>query len=103
GTNLSRREARARSALLRVQDCRVALDLTRGDAVFGSTTEIDFTAAQSETETFIDLVAPSVHEVILNGAPLDPATAYRDGRIHLTGLQDHNTVKIVADCAYSNT
>jgi aminopeptidase N len=41
-----------------------------------------------------------VHEITLNGTPIDPATAYADGRIALAGLAARNELRVVADCAY---
>ena len=41
-----------------------------------------------------------MHEITLNGTPIDPAIAYADGRIALTGLAAHNELRVVADCAY---
>src|SRR5205085_4855230 len=49
------------------------------------------------------LVDAIVHEITLNGEPLDPATAYVDSRIALPGLQAENELVVRADCAYSHT
>src|SRR5699024_12363912 len=53
--------------------------------------------------TFIDLIAPAVHEVVLNGRSLPVAEVFADSRIQLTDLQAQNELTIVADCAYMNT
>src|SRR6202012_4930153 len=41
-----------------------------------------------------------VHEITLNGTPVDPVAAYADGRIALTGLAADNQLRVVAACAY---
>ncbi len=42
-------------------------------------------------------------EIELNGVRLDPATAVTGARIALPGLAADNTVRVVAECAYSRT
>ena len=64
----------------------VELDLTTGEQTFASTTTIEFTCASPGASTFADLVGAEVHEITLNGRPLDPATAYVDSRIALDDL-----------------
>jgi aminopeptidase N len=103
GTNLSRDEARARAAILSVDSYTVDLDLTTSDKTFGSTTVIRFSCSQPGASTFADLVGATIHEVTLNGRPLDPDTAYRDSRIQLDDLLADNELRVVADCAYSRT
>lgn len=103
GTNLTRDEAATRAALLDVTSYAIDLDLTTGDKTFGSTTTIRFTCSEPGAETFADLVDAIVHEITLNGEPLDPASAYLDSRIALTGLQAENELVVRADCTYSHT
>jgi aminopeptidase N len=103
GTNLTRDEAATRAALLDVTSYSIDLDLTTGDTTFGSTTTIRFTCTQPGAETFADLVDATVHEITLNGEPVDPATAYADSRIALTGLAAENELVVRADCTYSRT
>lgn len=103
GTNLTRDEAATRAALLDVTSYSIDLDLTTGDKTFGSTTTIRFTCTEPGAETFADLVDAIVHEITLNGEPLDPATAYVDSRIALPGLQAENELVVRADCTYSHT
>ncbi|HEY3437203.1 MAG TPA: aminopeptidase N [Actinotalea sp.] len=100
--NLTRAEASERAALLDVHSYDVALDLTTGAQTFASTTVVRFTASPGSS-TFIDLIAPTVHEVVLNGTSLDVAEVFADSRIQLTGLQVENELRVVADCAYMNT
>ncbi|MFE9426272.1 aminopeptidase N [Kitasatospora sp. NPDC006697] len=104
GTNLTREEARTRAALLHVDAYDIELDLgsARDSATFRSTTVVRFTATEPGAASFIDLVAPAVHEIVLNGRPID-TSAFADSRIELTGLAAENELRVVADCAYTNT
>ena len=102
GTNLTRAEAEARAAIVSTETYNVVLDLTTSEETFRSTTTVTFTATAGE-DTFIDLIAPTVHSIVLNGVELDPATHFVDSRIALPGLAEHNTLTVVADCAYMNT
>jgi aminopeptidase N len=100
---ITRAETADRARLLRVDSYEVTLDLTRGAEVFGSRSVIRFGCTQpgAGAVTYADLVADTVHEITLNGDPIDPATACADGRITLTGLADGNELIVVADCRYS--
>ncbi|MFF5424688.1 MULTISPECIES: aminopeptidase N [unclassified Streptomyces] len=106
GTNLTREEAQARAALLTVDAYEVELDLSgaREGGTYRSVTTVRFDAAEEGAETFIDLVAPAVHEAVLNGKALDVAAVFRDSRIALRHLKaGRNELRVVADCAYTNT
>ncbi|MEW2414947.1 aminopeptidase N [Streptomyces sp. NPDC046866] len=106
GTNLTREEARQRAQLLTVDSYEIDLDLSGAQegGTYPSVTTVRFRSAEAGAETFIDLVAPAVHEVVLNGTPLDVGAVFRDSRIALAGLQaGDNELKVVADCAYTNT
>jgi aminopeptidase N len=103
GQNLTRDEARARADLIAVESYDVALDFTTGDETFATTTRVRFACRNREASTFIDLIAPSVREVVLNGRSLDPATVVTDGRIELSGLAAANELRVVADAAYMRT
>src|SRR6266702_987149 len=100
---ITRSETRERAQLLRVDDYDIALALTRGPDVFGSSSVIRFGCTQSGASTYADLVAETVREIVLNGVSIDPASAWSDGRIALTGLADRNVLRVVADCGYTNT
>ncbi|MBI9115057.1 aminopeptidase N [Sanguibacter suaedae] len=102
GENLTRIEATERAALVTVRSYEVELDLTTGPTTFRSTTVVRF-AAEDGASTFIDLVAPAVHEVTLNGRALDPAVVFADSRIALDGLAADNELRVVADAAYTNS
>ncbi|MFJ7065604.1 aminopeptidase N [Streptomyces sp. NPDC101115] len=106
GTNLTREEAQQRAKLLSVDAYEVELDLTGAQegGTYRSVTTVRFDSAEAGAETFIDLVAPTVHEVVLNGHALDASAVFRDSRITLPQLQEgRNELKVVADCAYTNT
>src|ERR1700756_4834046 len=98
---ITRAETSHRADLLTVDSYAIELDLTRGDKVFGSTSVIIFECAQPGAASYADLVAETVHEITLNGTPIDPDTACADGRIALAGLAAHNELRVVADCAYT--
>jgi aminopeptidase N len=93
-------ETSERARLLQVGSYDIEFDLTRGEDVFGSVSVITFDCAEPGASTYADLVAQSVHEITLNGSPVDPAAAYASGRIALTGLAAHNELRVVADCGY---
>ncbi len=102
GTNLTRDEAATRAALLDVTSYSIDLDLTTGEKSFGSTTTIRFGCTRPGAETFADLVDATVHEITLNGEPVDLAS-YADSRIALSGLAAENELVVRADCTYSRT
>ncbi|MGW2282997.1 aminopeptidase N [Streptomyces sp. NPDC001770] len=106
GTNLTREEAQERARLLTVDSYEVELDLSGAQegGSFRSVTTVRFESAEAGAETFIDLIAPAVHDVVLNGTSLDVAAVFRDARIALPHLREGaNELKVVADCAYTNT
>ncbi|MCC2275412.1 aminopeptidase N [Streptomyces sp. ET3-23] len=105
GTNLTREEAQQRARLLTVDAYEIELDLSGAQegGTYRSETTVRFDAAEAG-DSFIDLVAPAVHEVVLNGTALDPSEVFQDSRIALPGLAaGRNELKVVADCAYTNT
>ncbi|MFJ4599057.1 aminopeptidase N [Streptomyces griseoluteus] len=106
GTNLTREEAQQRADLLSVDSYEIDLDLTGAQegGTFRSVTTVRFDVAEPGAESFIDLVAPAVREVTLNGDALDPAEVFKESRIALPGLlEGRNILRVVADCAYTNT
>ncbi|MCQ4213006.1 aminopeptidase N [Streptomyces longispororuber] len=111
GENLSRDEARERAGLLSVDGYEVALDLRSavgelggdGPRTFRSVTTIRFRANEAGAATFVDLIAPSVTAVSLNGEDLDPAAVFDGNRVHLEGLAEENELVVDAQCAYSRT
>ncbi|MER5492164.1 aminopeptidase N [Streptomyces sp. NPDC002490] len=106
GTNLTREEAQRRASLLTVDSYGIDLDLSGAQegGTYRSVTTVRFDSAEAGAESFIDLVAPAVHEVVLNGTVLDPAEVFADSRIALPGLlAGRNELRVVADCAYTNS
>jgi aminopeptidase N len=112
GENLSRDEARSRAGLLSVDGYEVALDVrsavgepenSSGTRTYRSVTTIRFRAAEPGASTFVDLVAPAVTAVTLNGERLDPAAVFDGSRITLDGLAAENVLVVDAQCAYSRT
>ncbi|HEY7928236.1 MAG: aminopeptidase N [Candidatus Dormibacteria bacterium] len=102
--DLLRTEAEERHRLLSDLRYDITIDLTgRPDAsAFRSVTEIDFSAMEGGS-TFIDLEAESIAEIVLNGEPVDPASAFADNRVALAGLRATNHLRVVADQPYSHT
>ncbi|WP_097240258.1 aminopeptidase N [Streptomyces sp. 1331.2] len=107
GKNLSRDEAQHRASFLAVDGYRVRLDVTSAPdpaaATFRSTTTIAFRCSRPGADTFLDLLAPAVRSITLNGRAIDPATAYDGARVHVDGLAAENELTVEADCAYSRT
>ena len=102
GTNLTRDEARDRAAAIDVDGYEVELDLTAGDETFTSTTTVRFTSAGGKA-TWLDLIAPEVQSITVNGKKRDPATVYDGARVTLDDLGEENEVTVVAAAAYMNT
>ncbi|PWH06855.1 aminopeptidase N [Brachybacterium endophyticum] len=102
--NLTRDEARERAAFLSTDSYDVRLDLTTGPTTFVTESTIRFSATEARG-TFVDLIAPSVREIELNGELLeDPASRFDGARVQLPELAvGENTVRILADGAYMNT
>jgi aminopeptidase N len=101
-SNLTRDEAAARSTLITAASNRVDLDLTTGEETFVSVSELRFDCTEPGSSTFVDLTAPAVREITLNGAPVR-LDAFDGDRITLTGLRSGNVLRVVADCAYSRS
>ncbi|GGK46117.1 aminopeptidase N [Streptomyces flaveus] len=106
GTNLTREEAQQRAKLLTVDSYEIDLDLSGAQegGTFRSVTTVRFDSVENGAQSFIDLVAPTVHEITLNGDHLDADEVFKDSRIALPGILDgRNILRVVADCAYTNT
>ena len=99
-SSLTHTEAQRRADLVRVTGYDVRLDLNRGAELFGSTTSIRF-AAQTGSQTFLDVAPHELHRVRLNGQDVDPST-HADGRLPLRGLAAENEVIVEATMAYSH-
>ena len=100
--NLTQDEARARADLITVSSYRVELDLTGGETTFPSVTVVTFRCNAPGAGTFINLTAPEVREITLNGVPVS-VDAFDGDRITLAGLAAENELRVVAECAYSRS
>jgi aminopeptidase N len=100
---ITRAETARRASLVRVRSYDIELDFTRGEEVFGSVSVIRFGCAEPGSPTYVDLVAETVREITLNGVPLDPDAAYRDGRVTLASTEADNVLTVKADCAYTHS
>jgi aminopeptidase N len=101
-SNLTRDEAAARSALIKVASYHVDLDLTGGEEVFTAVSVVRFDCTEPGSASFIDLTAPAVREITLNGEPVS-LDAFDGDRITLAGLAAGNVLRVAADCAYSRS
>src|SRR5262249_31900815 len=101
-SNLTRDEAAARSAVITVASYHVNLDLTHGGEIFRSVSEVRFDCSAPGSATFINLTAPAVREITLNGAPVS-LDAFDGDRIVLPDLAASNVLRVMADCAYSRS
>jgi aminopeptidase N len=107
GENLTRDEARERARLLSVDGYDIALDLRSAvepeSEGFRSVTTIRFRCREPGASTFVDLLAPSVESVVLNGRALDSREVFDGTRIALSALEATNELVVDATCAYSRT
>ncbi|OBJ33938.1 aminopeptidase N [Mycolicibacter heraklionensis] len=105
--NLTRDQAAERAASVTVVNYRIALDLTDGsgkpgERTFRSTTTVTFDALAG-SDTVIDIAAETIHSATLNGRALDVSAYDESVGVTLSGLAEHNTLEIDAQCYYSNT
>jgi aminopeptidase N len=100
--NLTRDEARSRAESITVDSYQVELDLTGGDTTFRSVSTIRFGCTRPGAATFVNLAAPRVHAITLNGSPVS-LDAFDGERVALGGLAERNTLTVDAECAYSRS
>ncbi|TVZ06207.1 aminopeptidase N [Trebonia kvetii] len=100
--NLTREEARTRAESVAVDSYQVELDLTGGDTTFRSVSTIEFACSRPGSATFLNLAAPRVHAITLNGRPVG-LDAFDGERIALDGLAERNVAVIDAECGYSRS
>ena len=104
--NITRDEARARSAVLSITAYRVAVDLTGREVTdpegqFVSRTEVDLTAVGGATH--LDVIADEIHEATLDGVAFDTA-GYDGYRLPLPELaHGPHTVTVTAVFRYSRS
>ncbi len=105
--NLTRTDAARRADILAVQRYAISLDLTDGsggpgESTFDSRTVVTFDATGG-SDTFVDIVAETVHSATLNGADVDLSTYDPENGLRLSGLAERNELVVHAACAYSHT
>jgi aminopeptidase N len=88
--------------ILDVLSYDLALDLTRGPETFWSRTEVSFRCRKPGAATVADLHAVRIERAMLNGADLDPAATFRDGRLDLPTLANENLLAVEAEFAYAS-
>ena len=98
--NLTRAEAQSRAGLLDVTSYDVELDLTQGDAGFGSFVTVRFSCREPGATTFVELDGELL-SATLNGAPL--TTPLEGNRLVLGDLLADNELQVTARCAYSRS
>jgi aminopeptidase N len=100
---LTRDEAIERAALIAVDGYDIDLDLTTGAERFRTRTRVRFTCREPGRSTFIEHRVPNLRSVVLNGRPIDLASAVDGARITLDHLAAENELIVDADAAYSPT
>jgi aminopeptidase N len=105
--NLTKQDAMLRSGLLSVDSYDVVLDLTDADGgpserTFRSRTTLTFAARRPGASTFVDVVADRLHEVTLNGKPVDVGDYEPEDGIVLAELAEHNVLVVDADLLYTS-
>ena len=101
-STLTRDEAAERARLIRVESYQIELDLGGDEITFGSLTTVRFACLHPGAASFIDLTAPAVSEITLNGRPL-PLESFDGDRIMLPALAPVNELTVRAQCAYSRS
>jgi len=106
--NLTREEAASRARLVTVSSYDVELDLTDGagapgEGTFATTTRVRFTCSEPGADSYLDLTAPTVGSIVLNGEPVEVASAFDGNRIALRGLAAVNELVVQAAGAYTRT
>jgi aminopeptidase N len=104
--DLRRTEAQERARLLDVASYDVHLDVTDGagapgSETFGTTTTVRFRCTEPGATTHLDLTAPRVRSVRLNGADVD--VVHDGNRLALPPLAEENVLVVEADGAYMRT
>ncbi|MEF3403966.1 aminopeptidase N [Agromyces sp. CCNWLW203] len=100
--DLTRIEAEQRAQVVRSPRYEIRLDLSGAGDTFRSETLVSFDA-EPGASTFIEACTTEVHEISLNGKPLDPAAVSDGTRISLDGLAAGNELRVVSTAAYTNT
>lgn len=101
--NITRAEAQERASIISAESYRVELDLRGQGPTFRSVTTVDFTSSAPGGSSWLDLIAPEVLSVELNGTALDVTSVVTGARITLPDLKAENHVVVTANAAYMNT
>jgi len=104
GANITREEAAARAAVIRVQSYMIDVDLRGVDRepTFHSTTTVRFASPAAGSTTWIDLIADELLGAELNGAAVDVGD-YDGARLALADLAEENELVVRARCRYMTT
>ena len=102
--NLTRAEAKERASFLKTSKYEVKLDLTKGPKTFLTQSTI-YVHSEAEKETFVDLIAPEIISLKLNGEEIaNPADHFDGARVQIPALKKgENVIEIKALGAYMNT
>lgn len=100
--DLTRIEAEQRAQVVRSPRYDIRLDLSGPADTFRSETLVSFDA-EPGASTFIEACTTEVHEISLNGRPLDAAAVSDGTRIRLDGLAAANELRVISTAAYTNT
>lgn len=101
-TTLTKEEALTRAQIITGAEYTLEFDFTGTGPTFRSRTMLSFNGVPGD-QTFVELIANSVHAIVFNGATLTVDEAYANDRIALTDLQAHNVLEVDADCRYSTS
>ena len=101
GINLTSKEAAERSAILKLDNYKVDLDLTTGDETFYSKAVITFSATPG-SNTFIDVVSKRIINATLNGKAVDFSN-YDGESLFLNNLAAENELIVEMEAIYSKT
>jgi aminopeptidase N len=101
--SLTRSDAVARAATVRLTATEVELDLRPAADTFRSTARLRFSAAPGGA-TFADVRPATLLSATLNGTDLDPSADFdaEAGRLQLRELAADNELVVIADMAYSH-
>jgi aminopeptidase N len=102
GVNISRIEAKERSAHIALESYHVTLDVTGGDQTFYSKTVARFSCNTPGYHTFIDAVAKRIISATLNSQPVD-VSEFDGETIYLSNLASENELIIEMEANYSKT
>ncbi len=100
--NISQNEASHRAQLISNVSYQVKLQLDPKLDTFDCESVIRFNSAD-ETASWIDLIAPKVNSITLNGESLSVSEVFNGARISLPKLASNNELIVKAECAFMNT